>query len=231
MMKMNLENFQQENHKGELTEERWDKLAQHLINEKFDKDKRKRYADILEKKGITRTPKIYKRKWFMMAASFLVLVALGGYLLSPQYFNSPKKLAEQHLAEPFIPDEYRRGSINVQATRGMAIEAYNNQQYDRAINYLQTIESQNEAVKKDFFLMGLCLVYKTNPDYKNAIDVFKKVKGLDSNYFADEISWLLSLCHIMEGDNSKARIFLNEILESKSSRRIDDAQQLLEKIK
>ncbi|MFK8004937.1 MAG: tol-pal system YbgF family protein [Saprospiraceae bacterium] len=228
---MNLKKFQQENLKGELSYERWEEHAQHFINQKFDREKSKEYTDILAKNGVTRSPRIIKRKWFLIAASFLILITAGGYLFSNQYSDSPKELALQYLEKPFASDEYRRGKINIQATRGMAIEAYNNQQYNRAIDYLQTIENQGEAGKKDYFLMGLCLVYQQNPKYKNAIEVFTQVQEIDANYFTDEIQWFLSLCYIMEGDNSKARIFLNEILESKSSRKIEDAQRILEIIK
>lgn len=228
---MKMKDFQQKNDKGEFSDQEWESLAKDFINEKFDAEKRQRIKEILAKNGIHRSHSSFNRNWLAVAASLLILVAVGGYLFSNQ-LPSSQNLALDYLDAPFEfnEQETRIGGGNLQALRGKATEAYDQQEYEKALKYLQEIESQEQIKIEDYFLMGLCLIYKVDPNYENALVVFDKIRSIDSTKYTDEMNWLSGLCALMIDDEERAKLFLQKVVNSPSSRKNQDALLLLEKI-
>ncbi|MEO1264037.1 MAG: hypothetical protein AAFZ15_34850 [Bacteroidota bacterium] len=220
---------------NDLSEQGWEKLANNLLNAKFDETRIRRMEKIMEQEGIYRTQKpspfISYQKTLAIAASFLLLLTIG-WLLFNGGQDSAQILANQHLEKPFQLNEGdHRGEDTVEITRGKALEAYNNQHYESALEYLLNIEAQGSIEASDYFQMGLCLMYQQKPNFKEAIKAFNKTKEKNTTIYKDEINWLLSLCYIMTDNKNEAINYLNKILDSSSSRQQDAAKKLLEEIK
>ena len=165
-----------------------------------------------------------------IAASLLILLALGWYLSSPS-LSDAQQLTVQYLEQPFAFNEGNtRGQAQAEQNRGKAAEAYNNEQYEKALKYLQLIEAQDEALASDYFQMGLCLMYQKKPDYQNALKFFDKVKSTNPGFYEEEINWFSAFCYIMLSNNNEAKSLLNKVIQSPGSRQQEKAQKLLDKL-
>ena len=232
---MDFKNLKNEHSNDRLSNEQWEKIAQQLINTKFDEQKQGSYQKKLKQEGIYRiapsnNKRILIRRGLFIAASLLFLLTIGWYLL-PSSSSNAKQLANQYLEQPFvINDGNVRGHEEIEKTKGKALEAYNNQHYDKALEYLQIIESQDKAHASEYFQMGLCLIYKSKPNYKNALSVFEKAQTLNPLIYEDEINWFSALCNILLSNKSEAKRLLNQIIQSPGSRQQKAAKKLLKKL-
>lgn len=231
LSKMNLDR----NKENKLNDEEWEYIAQNLINAKYDKIQEENFAAALAKNGILKNKKIVKRissrTIISIAASWLILVAIGWFIYSSTKTNA-QQFANQHLQKHFQLDKGNtRGQATIEYNREKAFDAYNNKLFEKSLSYLQIIESQSQAKASDYFQMGLCLMYQKNPDYKNAIKIFDKSKALNPDGYNDEINWFVALCYVMEKDKTHATFFLQKFLGSPSNWLSSEAEILLEKLK
>ncbi len=228
---MNKKDYFNKEKKGQLTDAEWENLAQALINAKFDKERQKALEETLAKKGIHRKPpKENRRNIFRLvavAASLLLLLSVGWFWFSNSS-TTVQQLADQHLSTPFaLIEANTRGEQSIEKLRGKALEAYHQQNYTQAIVYLQQITTEQAAKVDDLFQMGLCHIYKNPPAYQNAIVSFEQAQLLDKNAFQDEMNWYMALCHIKLDQKKQAKIFLEEVINSPSSRQQEAAKTLL----
>ena len=229
---MKLKDLQKMN--NDLSEKGWEKLANNLLNAKFDKLRQQRFEKMLAEEGVHRKEKsiriVYLRKTLAIAASFLLVIAAGWFLFAGGQ-DEALLLANQYLEQPFRLNEgNNRGDDTVEKNRGKALEAYDNQHYESALEYLLDIEAQGSTKASDYFQMGLCLMYQQKPNFNEAIKAFNKTRKMDTTLYHDEIDWFLSLCYLKIGDKKEAINYLIKIKTSPSSRQQDAANKLLGKI-
>jgi len=232
---MNHKEYIDKHKKGKLSDTEWENFAEAMINAKFDTERKQKYARMMESEGIYREKKQAKRvsmkAILSIAASVLILLLAGWLVWQPSQAES-QQLAAQYLETPFnLKEGGTRGLASVEKNRGKALEAYNNQQYEKSIEYLQNIEIQEEAKAADYFQMGLCLIYQENPNYKNALQLFDRVKNIDDLSFRDERIWFSALCWMMLEEDNKAKQLLKQVAESPSNRKSDAAKKLLKELK
>ncbi len=230
-MKDKLKSDYQEN---QLSDTEWEKATQSMINKKFDQERTRRYEALLreagiEKRGTASDNRIPLRSILLFAASILFILAIGWYIFSSQ--NNVQQLANTYLEQPFIFDDGQvRGEAAVEVKRGRAAEAYQNEDYEKALLYLRQIAAEQAANTSDYFQMGLCLLYQKEANYNAALDAFSRAGEINSEIYEDEINWFSALCHILLGNDVEARRFLNKVIESKGSRKQAEARKLLEKL-
>lgn len=231
---MNPREYANKDKSGQLTEEEWEELAQTLLDAKFDYEHQKKLAASMAKRGIHRIPKPVTKfsikRILTIAASALILLTAGWFVFSNTDSNV-QELAQEYLEQPFKLNEGNiRGQNKIEENRGKAIEAYNNQDFEKAIKYLQLIESEGQAIATDFFQMGLCFIHQKQPDYRNALAAFNRVRSLDENKYVNEMNWLSGLCAVMLKENDLAKNYLKKVVDSRSSRQQEAAMTLLNEL-
>ena len=227
-------NMNNEQDKYEMSYDEWESTVQQFINAKFDLDKQLSWEQSLAKMGIYRKPKSPKyisiTKAIFMAASLLFLFAFAWYLFI-QTSDPAQELALKYIEVPHqLRAGEKRGAEGMAINKGRALEAYYNQQYERALSHLQKIEIAYQADANVFFQMGLCLMYKNAPDYNGALEVFAEAKRLDTVGYQDEINWYSALCLIMMDQFEQAKTVLQQVMNSPSSRKQEAASALVHTI-
>lgn len=234
---MNIRDYNEKHKQGALSDEEWEKLTQHLLNAKFDREKSKEWAQMLKEQGIERNPTLIhspvKRlnlpRFAAIAAAFIALAAATWFFVLQPRGETVRTLAANHLEQPFrFNGGNTRGEDSMEKNRGRALEAFANKDYEKSLDYLQQVEAEGQAKAADYFQMGLCLLYQKNADYRGALNAFNKATDNDPNAYKDEIYWFSALCYIQLGDNTQAGKALNHVIESPSSRDQEKARQLLE---
>ena len=221
--------------KNKAPQDDWESAAQSLINAKFDAERQLALEQTLAKHGIHRKEKAAKRislrPVLAIAASVLVLVALGWYFFGPSD-SAAQQMALGYLENPhqLVGGSVRGGEATIAQDKAKATEAYNNQQYGTALQFLESIEDQGAGDTDTYFLKGLCLMYQETPDYAAALQGFETVRRLDGNSYTDEINWYAGLCYIMTDQLDTAKSSLEKVAKSASSRKYKDAEMLLKKL-
>lgn len=164
------------------------------------------------------------KKW-SVAATILVLIGLGTILYLND-LNSSKKLYAQYF-EPYknVVQPIVRGDVE-KTTKVRAFMAYDDGDYAKAIGYLdELLEEKPEAI---------LALYKANAQLQinqteAAINILaSQVKASDSIYA--EAQWYLALGYLKMDDQTAAKNYLNALLESNSSFKNKDAQELLKSL-
>ncbi len=235
---MNLKQYLEKHNNGDLDDAEWEQLAQNMMQAKFDRQKQTAWQRLLAEKGITRTPRTAARvlpmRWRLLAAaSVLFVAAMTGWLLWERTAGAPaQRLAAGHLEQPFRLDQGTvRGEKAMDINRGRALEAFNNRHYEKAVQYLQSVEAAGLAKAADYFQLGLCLMYQNKPDYQGALNAFAAARQSDSSVYTDEINWFSGLCYLLLNDESNARTRLQQVIDSPSSRNRAAAGELLQALK
>jgi len=233
---MNFKDYLEKHKNGDMNDAEWERLAQSMMNAQFDQEKRTAWEQQLAQKGISRTAPKGLAAWpvrkLLAAASIVLVAAVGAWMIwGSNPLSDAQKMAGNYLEQPFRLDQGNvRGGQAVDVNRGRALEAFNNRQYENALQYLQLVEADGQAKAADFFQMGLCLIYQQRPDYQAALNTFNAAKQIDPAIYTDEINWFSALCHLMLEDKTNARTFLQKVIDSPSSRNRGAAEQLLKRM-
>lgn len=230
---MNLKYYLEKHNDGSLTDAEWERLAQQMITEKFDADKKAHWEKMLAEKGVFRqAPKkqlLSVRQGLLILITVAMLSVLLWLLWPNQVYTPAQRIASQYLEHPFrFNVGSSRGNNTNDLNRGRAIEAFDDRQYEKTIQYLQFVETSGEAKAADYFLIGLSQMYQAYPDYRNACTSFEKARRLDSVAYADEINWFSALCFLMVGENLNAENALQRVIDSPSSRNRAEALELMD---
>ena len=150
-------------------------------------------------------------RWVTYLAAACVLLAVSVYFFETN--PSPKKLAEN-----YIKTNYGNLSLTMDASRDslqLGIDAYNNRDYDKALQLFKSIEktdSQNSDAKK---YAGI--TYMQKEEYDSALQQFEalaNMKGLFSNP-GDFLKAIALMGRNKPGDKDKAKMILQKVLSEK----------------
>lgn len=231
---MNTKNLLQKEKEGSLTDADWEYYAASFLQKKFDNEKKEQWAQKLAQQGILREKASGNIKtwsasfqWMKIAAGLALLVAAVWVVFNQQALPAEQKFAMQFLEQPFYPNEGgTRGSASIDQSRGKAIEAYQNGEYEKVLNYLSAMEAQGAMTAADYFQAGLCNMYRQKPDYEAALKAFNLAKTKNPTELTDEINWYSALALVMNGENARAKALLQLVTQSPSSRQQQEARQL-----
>lgn len=156
---------------------------------------------------------IYQWK-YQIAAAITILMLIGGGL-TLDIINSGSSIDNYALyQENFNPDNslftVRAENSNLNAEFENAIEAYNNEDYLKAIKILAP-QSNNMAAKlySGFAFMKLS-------DFDNAINNFNTVVEDNNNLFIDQAEFNLALCYLAKDNSKEAIKILNNIIDKET---------------
>ena len=165
------------------------------------------------KKGRDKTTPVSKlplRKWLPYAAAACVIFVIAALFL----LRSPEP---QQLAREYIKENYSILSLTMDASHDslqLGIEAYNNQDYQRALSFFEGVrhnDPANSDVKK---YAGLA--YLQTKNYDKALKCFQELTAMGGSYNSGDI---LSAITLMQrdgpGDEAKAKQLLHKVVNEK----------------
>ncbi|PLX10983.1 MAG: hypothetical protein C0598_09255 [Marinilabiliales bacterium] len=157
---------------------------------------------------------VYQWK-YQIAAAITILILIGGGLSSNLFNNGSKQIDNYTIyTNNFNPDNslftVRSGNNDLNAELKVAVEAFNNEDYLRAIKILDG-HKNNMAAKlyTGFSFMKLS-------DFDNAISNFNEVIENDNNLFIDQAEYNLALCYLAKDNSTEAKQILNNIINKQS---------------
>lgn len=156
---------------------------------------------------------VYQWK-YQIAAAVTILMLIGGGL-TLDIINDGGSIDNYTIyQENFNPDNslftVRAESSTQNADIENAIEAYNNEDYLRAIKILAP-QKNNMAAKlySGFSFMKLS-------DFDNAINNFQSVINDNNNLFIDQAEFNLALCYLAKDNSKEAIKILNNIIDKET---------------
>ncbi len=174
-------------------------------------EQRKEWEQVLNHQhGITRIEKnqLLKISWMKLltvAASFAAFIFAGHYFFNQQ--QTIQALAQEYLAEVPVhhPGLSKGVSEQDEQNRQIAISLFDSQKYAGAIDKFNVIVKLSV---QDQFYLGLSYLYYGEID--SAIPLFVELDKQTIQY-REEVNWFLSLAYILNNDQSKAKIQLEQI--------------------
>jgi len=225
-----------EKYKGNrpLTEQELEEITQHLIQSKFDEDKKSKWAKKLaQEHKVTRNS---NRRFLnvpfrvvAIAASVLLLIALIPVL--GLFQDSTTDLLAEYTIENPYPNKLIRKSTeaSVSEIRLEATEAYVAENYKVAIEKYQQLQSNSTANLEDLLYLGLSQLYEQQTLMAvKTLENAQKQSQIEQR-FEQEIDWFLALTYLQNEEKSKAKQLLQKIIAQKQWR-ITDAEKILKTI-
>ena len=172
---------------------------------------------------------ISRRKWaFWAAAAMLFLVAGPVYFILVNQPTSGQDLFAQHF-EPYDINMGLRGSseaVDIQKLQTQAKAAYEQKNYDTAIDLLTQL-SEKEPAKPDYKLyIGLSQLASDNPDLASPI-----FESLSTDPTFDEVAeWYLAMCYLKKEKLEMAKAKLGNIAAKSNHEFKKQAAEILEKL-
>ena len=188
----------------DITQEELEDLTGKLLRAKFNRDKKQKWAEILEKehnvqRGGAGKLRVASRKpyltWFLVAASLLLPILLYFWLWSPSE-SAALQLADAYLTEEKIPEpQTRKGSIPLETLAQQATEAYNEGKFQEAIGLWEQMEARGGMAAEDYFFMAVSQLRLKQ--YENAIANFLHIRSMQAETpkFQKETTWMLALAY------------------------------------
>ncbi len=218
----------------EISKEEMDDLTGKLLRAKLNRDKKQKWADILEKEyNVRRDPgnlKVVSRRsgktWLLIAASLLLPILVYLWLWKPAELSA-QQLAQAYLSEEKILEpQTRKGEITIEALSQKATEAYNQGKFQESISLWEQMEAKGGMGPDDYFFKGVSHL-RLNQEEK-AIDLFRQIRSMgDENpKFQKETTWMLALAYIKTGRNDEADEALRQVV--RDGWRAEKAQKLLD---
>jgi len=218
-----------------ITEQELHELTGKLLRAKFTRDKKEKWAEILEKEHHIRRGGLGKlqvasrspiRTWLLVAASLLLPVLLYFWLWRPSE-PTASQLADVFLSQEKIPEpQTRKGDIEVEALAQQATEAYNENKYDQAIALWKQLEARNSMASDDYFFKAIS--HLRLEQLEKAIADFQRIRSMSAENpkFQQETTWMLALSYLKAGQTEAAKAELQQVV--RDGWRAEKARQLLE---
>ena len=152
------------------------------------------------------------RSWVAYAAAACLVLAASVYLFETT--SSPQKLASTYVDKNYSQLSIEMGGdLKDSIQRGIA--AYNNKEYDSALEMFKGVEQGNP--EKSYAKQYTGLVYLQMKDYDNALahfDALSKMPGLQSNP-GDFLKAVTLLERNRTGDKEEAKTLLQKVIDEK----------------
>lgn len=188
-------------------------------------------SQIEEKSPLNSTFLRIPKKW-MVAASFLLITALGVWGVKSLYYPSNEAIYETYfqMDRNTIQPVVRGESLKTIEYR--AFVAYEEQDFYKAINLFNSVKNPDETYI--IYYKGLCFLALDKTD--EAISLLNQVtlnKDADdqSEMFKEKANWYIALAHIKNNENKKAISRLSLIENNSSSFKKEEAQEVLNFLK
>lgn len=165
----------------------------------------------------------HRSRVYPVAALILVLVAVGltyWYAIT----NYTDHQLATHYYTPYVVDPTTQGQREEQIL-DMALAAYNNQDYSRALDLLTSLPENINEYWQVQLLIGNVWLMLDQP--KKAIPIFDNISK-ESELYKESAKWYLALAYLKNEDPANAQLVLKQIQEGEYN--YSTANQLLKKL-
>jgi len=211
---------------SDLSDEELEVITGRLLRAKDDHERQQRWAERLSKeKQINRQPAPKaKLRWLPLWIAAAVILFVTIFLLrepAPTY----QSLVDNYITADFYENRDRlKGDQDVDQSNIRAVDAYNRQDFDTAINHYENIIKTGTATDEQYFFLGLSQLYSNR--YAKAAQQFEKVLQVNrQSKFEQETHWFLALSYLKVGNTGNGKEKLQLI--NAGEWRYTDAQKLL----
>ena len=187
--------------------------------------------DNSEAKVVKMKPRQNMWRSVAVAASFLLVFAVGGYLYNNMGSVSSEELFAQHYSiyENDLPSF--RGSVDdqitVMQTFEKAMEEYSNGNYAASLPFFEEYMTSEPDSHFAMFYSGLA--YLETNSTKKAVEILEKAAAQDDNY-QSKAQWFLILAYLKNGDQTLAQKQLDAYLKSGAKFKKAEAEMLRQQI-
>lgn len=160
-----------------------------------------------------------------VAASLAILLSITG-LLSKQ--SSQGDLYRKYHSAYETPGVVRSASITSSQTLAMALQKFDNRDYEQAIGLLQKVISEDQKNMAGHFYAGAAL--QETGKYRQAINKYETVIVDNDNLFTEQAQWYIALCYLRTNEDKKAYIQFDKIAKKEGFYQLK-AKAILRKMK
>ena len=160
-----------------------------------------------------------------VAASLILLLGIAG-LVSRQ--SSHDELYQKYYTAYQTTGINRSASLTTDQALSEALQKFDNQDYENALNLLQQVVSRDQNNMVGHFYAGQSL--QETGKYQNAIRQYETVKTNKDNLFVEQADWYIGLCYLQTNEDKKAFNQFKEIAKKEGFYQ-QKAQAILRKMK
>jgi len=169
-----------------------------------------------------KTVGIFSQKYLAVAASVLLFIITAFGLIQYWQSTSPDALVAAYLEEPYKSPPFFKGSEGVEDWT----VNYEQGNYTEAKTALEKIVASDTVSPESEFYLGLCYLYKENPEPRKAARQFENVLDMDSRY-NEQALWYIGLAYYQSEQKDLAAETLRKVTGYKQN----EAEKLLERMK
>jgi tetratricopeptide (TPR) repeat protein len=165
----------------------------------------------------------YRKSLRYIAVAVIAIMVAGGIYL-PNRTLSHDTLFERYYYLPPTAEQSVSRSLGASSSDHhfmMAINSYNSEDYQSAIDYFLTYTEENESSPGITMMLGNSFMEIS--EYGKAGDSYERVIDHDNNLYIEDANWMLGLCYLKTGEVALARMKMTAIAESHSRYRKDAA--------
>ena len=133
------------------------------------------------------------------AASLILLLGITGLL---SRYSSEDNIYQKFYTKYETTGISRSSNTLNDQTLALAMQKFNNKDYESALNLLQKVISMDQNNTVGHFYSGVSL--QELGKYKNAIDEYEVVVVDKDNLFVEQAEWYIGLCYIRTKEDKKA---------------------------
>jgi ribosomal protein L22 len=134
-----------------------------------------------------------------IAAACLLLLGITGIL---SRYSSEDNIYKEFYTKYETTGVSRSSNSNADQTLSLALQKFNNQDYESALNLLQEVIAKDQSNIVGRFYSGVSL--QELGKYKNAIKEYEVVVVDKDNLFIEQAEWYIGLCYIQINEDKKA---------------------------
>ena len=153
----------------------------------------------LTERSFTGNIKARKVVFATVAASLILLLGITG-LLSRQ--SSQSQIYQNFYNKYETTGIVRSANLTTDLTLSAALQKFDNQDYDTALNLFSQVISRDQNNMVGHFYSGASL--QETGKYNNAIKEFQTVIIDNDNLFVEQAQWYIGLCYLQTNENKKA---------------------------
>ena len=159
-----------------------------------------------------------------IAASLILLLGITGLL---SRHSSQGEIYQKFYNKYETAGIVRSASLTADQTLTAALQKYDNQEYEAALNLFSEVISNDQNNMVGHFYSGVSL--QETGKYQNAIQEYQAVITDRDNLFIEQAQWFTGLCYLQTNENKKAYKQFRKIAQSEGFYR-QKAQAILQKM-
>ncbi len=163
------------------------------------------------------------RNWHLAAASIVIFIMIGSFLLTNLNNTSSDRIYEKYYALEDAVITSRSGNIE-NSQLSIALDKFQNKEFVEAIALLSPMDENQMAQ----YYLGLS--FMEMEQFSDANQSFQKLLDQKDNIFIDQVKWYKALCLLKMNEKEAASLLFSSILED-NNLYAENAGAILKRIK